>query len=390
MKPWHYVLIAVLGGLAAIIFWVLNPQPTATPAVDNANTLQNASPSDAQSAPSNTNDEPAATKSFSTADLPNRDPAFDFSASIPPEWAVEYVAGSQAVNLYDPNAAGEGNLQKSKIFIKYFRASSFLTLQTVDIKSRTETTINGRPAVTYVIEKKAGVADFPSQPSWRNTEHRVTDIRSTDASPTVFYVFAKAPDVSDELFDTFLASVMFGSAKQTSDVVYPMRSFLTRITKKGFGQFISPATSPVQPERFTGYHTGVDAERLADDGQDIPVLAVADGKIVVARSADGYGGVMLIEHVVKEVTVTALYGHVRLSSVRKAVGQSVEKAEQIALLGTGETVETDGQRQHLHFGLLKGRSTTILGYVSKKEDELSAWENPLDWLAAHHAVDPSA
>src|SRR3990167_7147055 len=43
-----------------------------------------------------------------------------------------------------------------------------------------------------------------------------------------------------------------------SPVSYPISDWLSRITKKKFGQYITPQTSPVQPERFTGYHTAAD------------------------------------------------------------------------------------------------------------------------------------
>jgi hypothetical protein len=32
------------------------------------------------------------------------------------------------------------------------------------------------------------------------------------------------------------------------------------LQKKPFGIYITPENSPVQPENFTGYHTGIDVE----------------------------------------------------------------------------------------------------------------------------------
>ena len=40
-----------------------------------------------------------------------------------------------------------------------------------------------------------------------------------------------------------------------------------RITKKPFGIFITTQNSPVQPERFSGYHTGVDVEYKDAEGR---------------------------------------------------------------------------------------------------------------------------
>lgn len=168
-----------------------------------------------------------------------------------------------------------------------------------------------------------------------------------------------------------------------SAVAFPLAGFASRITKKPFGIHIIPATSPVQPERFSGYHTGADAETTADEAAiDIPVFSITDGKIVLKRTMSGYGGVVMIEHVVSGETVTALYGHMRLSSISKSVGDAVQKGEQIAVLGTGFSAETDGERKHLHFGLRQGRSTGSRGYVSS-EAQLAQWVDPVRWFQEH-------
>jgi murein DD-endopeptidase MepM/ murein hydrolase activator NlpD len=173
-----------------------------------------------------------------------------------------------------------------------------------------------------------------------------------------------------------------------SRVRYPLKGFTERITKKRFGQYITKTNSPVQPERFSGYHTGADAEtEEAEKDTDIPVFAVADGKIVARRTAAGYGCVVLIEHTVDGETVTAVYGHVRLASVLKRAGSTVERGERIGVLGTGFTSETDGERKHLHFGILRGSSTSLLGYV-QSEAALTAWLDPIPWLQARNAAEP--
>lgn len=53
----------------------------------------------------------------------------------------------------------------------------------------------------------------------------------------------------------------------------------------------------------------------------------------------------------------------------------MNRGEQIGVLGEGGTTETDGERKHLHFAVLKGESVDLRGYVSTKE-ELAKWENP--------------
>lgn len=206
----------IVGGLGAgvilgVAWGIFYPKTSDAPTV-NQNQLTNTNASQTNTS-ANTNRASSVTEPFRTDDLPDRDPAFSFTADIPSAWAVEYVDGSQAINIYDPMGSGGSSLANAKIFMKYFRASSFETLTTVDIISQTSTTMNGRPAVTYVIKKKSAVPDFPSQPSWRNDQHRVTDIRTTDASPTIFYVVAKAPDVSEAVFEAFLLSLQFSTSQ---------------------------------------------------------------------------------------------------------------------------------------------------------------------------------
>ncbi len=168
-------------------------------------------------------------------------------------------------------------------------------------------------------------------------------------------------------------------------VVTPMEDFFNRITKKPFAIYITPAASPVQPERFTGYHTGADAETAATEGiMDIPIYAIAAGTVVYAGRVNGYGGVIMIRSTVGTETVTALYGHVRIFSFTVAKGDRVKPGGRIAILGTGYSSETDGERKHLHLGIIKGTVISYKGYVPT-QNALSAWHDPAVWLRDHGA-----
>lgn len=210
-KHWTwYVVGGLVVGVAAAIGWGLfNPNVTQAPTVNNGTTSNVTPGGNANTVPANTNTAPVSINEFSTADLPDRDGHFDFTAELPAGWVAEYVSASQAINFYDPRAEGDSSLNQSMVFVKFFTGSDFATLSTVDIKSQTSLTIKDRPAVTYVIAKKPGVPNFADQPDWRNSEHRVTDIRSSSSSPTTFYVFAKSPSISDVVFDRFLNSLGF-------------------------------------------------------------------------------------------------------------------------------------------------------------------------------------
>lgn len=168
----------------------------------------------------------------------------------------------------------------------------------------------------------------------------------------------------------------------TSIVVVPIADFFSRVMKKPFGIYVTPQNSPVQPEKFTGYHTGADAETTpAESNIDVPIYSIADGTVVFAGHVNGYGGVIMVQSTVGGETVTALYGHLRISSFTKKQGETVTRGEQIAVLGSGYSTETDGERKHLHLGIIKGVSINYKGYV-QTQSELSSWKDPVTWLKA--------
>lgn len=163
----------------------------------------------------------------------------------------------------------------------------------------------------------------------------------------------------------------------------PIQGFTSRITKKHFGIYITPETSPIQPDRFTGYHTGADAE-YDDVAEDVPVRAVADGMVVVGQFVHGYGGVVVIRHDLGSgiVPLLALYGHLDPASIPQA-GKQVKRNEVVGILGDGFTEETDGARKHLHFAMLKKAEADIRGYV-KDAEELSGWYDPLEFYSSQY------
>ncbi len=161
----------------------------------------------------------------------------------------------------------------------------------------------------------------------------------------------------------------------TNKLVIPIADFEQRITKKTFGQYITPQNSPVKPERFTGYHTGVDVE-YSDTTADIPVYAVKEGVVTYSDWVSGYGGVLILEVQLSGKPHSILYGHLRPTSLPKK-GSSFQQGKEMAVLGTGYSHETDGERRHLHFSVLSNNRIDLRGYVQQK-NELSGWVNPLD------------
>ena len=74
-----------------------------------------------------------------------------------------------------------------------------------------------------------------------------------------------------------------------------------------------------------------------------------------------------------------IYGRLRLSSVSVAVGKNLVAGQQFAVLGSGNTTETDGERTHLHLGMHRGSAIDIRGYGATKAD-LSGWLDPAQVL----------
>ena len=160
----------------------------------------------------------------------------------------------------------------------------------------------------------------------------------------------------------------------------PLTNAVARITKKTFGLFVDPTHSPISPERFRGYHTGDDLETTSDETKsDTPVSAACEGKLLVKKWASGYGGIAVESCILDETSVTVIYGHLRLSSIKPAIGSTLKQGETFALLGTGYSTETDGERKHLHFAIHRGTTINILGYVQDKTS-LTQWMDPLPLL----------
>jgi murein DD-endopeptidase MepM/ murein hydrolase activator NlpD len=163
------------------------------------------------------------------------------------------------------------------------------------------------------------------------------------------------------------------AVQQKSLIVAPIADAVSRITKKPFGLKVSPGHSPVSPERFSGYHTGVDFETTpAEQDTAVPVYAVCQGKLLMKKTASGYGGVAVQACKINGENVTVIYGHLKISSVSAKIKQELKAGEQLGVLGKGYSTETSGERKHLHLGIHKGTAINILGYV-QNESALKDW-----------------
>ncbi|HAP38082.1 TPA: hypothetical protein DIC29_01735 [Candidatus Shapirobacteria bacterium] len=182
-------------------------------------------------------------------------------------------------------------------------------------------------------------------------------------------------DLKQELKPTITKSLEITVKKDEEILIEPVVGFKKRITKKFFGTIITPVNSPVNPERFSGYHTGVDVE--FDDVEDeVVVEAIFDGEIIYLGNVNGYGGVVAEKIFYKNQYFVVIYGHLDPDSLMKN-NMYVKKGDKIGILGEGYSQETDGERKHLHLGIVRGEKVNLRGYVQNK-DELSGWMDPLE------------
>jgi hypothetical protein len=68
-----------------------------------------------------------------------------------------------------------------------------------------------------------------------------------------------------------------------------------------------------------------------------------------------------------------IYGHLSLEDIYKLeLGNIIEKETIIARLGAEKSLDTNGERKHLHLGIHRGPEINVRGYVDT-EKELDNW-----------------
>lgn len=168
-------------------------------------------------------------------------------------------------------------------------------------------------------------------------------------------------------------SVSNPSQDPVTGFAYPLPNAKERMTKKFFGTFVTPENSPVQPERFTGFHTGTDFETFpSEQNATVTAMAICDGTVLYQGWVSGYGGVMVQSCTYENQPVTVLYGHLNVDTMTMKKGDDVTTGRAIGNLGKGYSHETDGERKHLHVSVHKGSSIDFKGYVSSSA-QLNQW-----------------
>jgi hypothetical protein len=173
-----------------------------------------------------------------------------------------------------------------------------------------------------------------------------------------------------------MASSTAADSRASKEVILPVEDYAARANLKVFGEYIQ--------DRFRGYHAADDVE-FTDEAsikREIPVVAMADGKVTLVQFVSGYGGLIKADHVIDGKTYHALYGHVDLGSAKVKKGDMVGKGQFLAHLGDHTSKETDGERKHLHFGLYEGVDERVNGYEPSATG-LKRWINPTTFFSRY-------
>lgn len=101
------------------------------------------------------------------------------------------------------------------------------------------------------------------------------------------------------------------------------------------------------------FHSGIDI--AADKGT--PIHATADGTVLFAGPADGFGNWIVLKH---EHGLLSIYGHMYRSGILVKQGQKVHKGDVIGQVGAA------GQSYgpHLHYGVARGMTGDALNTVN--------------------------
>lgn len=166
----------------------------------------------------------------------------------------------------------------------------------------------------------------------------------------------------------------------SKEFISPIKKWFERITKKTFWLKVSPNNSPVSPEKFSGYHTGIDFETFPwEENSEITITALCSGPLIMKKWGTGYGGVAVQRCKLGKEIVTVVYGHLKLASIEVTTNTELKTGEKLGILGKWYSSETDNERKHLHLSIHKWNEVNIRGYAATLW-ELNQWLDPLKYI----------
>lgn len=198
-----------------------------------------------------------------------------------------------------------------------------------------------------------GQAGAPPGLSFDQSSGQLTGQVQANAANKNYKVEAKAFDSSGNLID----SREYNFYPKTSDTkgdavkfVYPYENSAGnggRVTS-GFGPRKQPTAGA------SSVHKGIDIASSSAGGKGKGnVLSAADGTVVYAGPAKGYGNKVVIEHrdAQGNVAATTVYGHMESDGIYVKPGQKVAAGQKIAKEGNAGA----STGSHLHFEMHKGK-----------------------------------
>lgn len=172
---------------------------------------------------------------------------------------------------------------------------------------------------------------------------------------------------------------------------YPITQYEDRLTVRWYGKDVKAEEANTLPcaDPFVGFHTADDLEATKDElDRSVPVFTIADGTVRQVDHINGYGGLIVIEHILNGKTITTYYGHIDTATTDLRVGDSVTAGEKIAELAAHCSADSSNERKHLHFGIHNDADIDVRGYVPTATD-LADWLNPKELLRRLNAARPS-
>lgn len=197
----------------------------------------------------------------------------------------------------------------------------------------------------------------------------------------LFFVSGCSHSTANPVEEPALPQTTIESMAPLATIVYPIDDYVNRTTFKLFNQEVH--------DRFNGWHVADDLEITEDElEKDIPVYAIADGKVIYRNWLSGYGGVLILQHEIDGQRIQSLYGHINLNDTRPQLGEFVRIGTKLATLGADKSIQTDNERKHLHFALYPGTTLRLNGYEPSPAN-IDNWINPTKYLEQHDAKPPS-
>src|SRR3989344_4494577 len=94
-----------------------------------------------------------------------------------------------------------------------------------------------------------------------------------------------------------LTLLLFGCTSSAEGIAQPIDQALNRATPLSFGVHVTPDSeeNPIKPpERFSGYHVGLDFEISTEElEKEVSVYAICTGTVAYSGFAEGYGGLLV-------------------------------------------------------------------------------------------------